>query len=795
MEIKLINVYYGQDFLPYKDVERSVHYPITGSAFLGASNTTKIRFYYDYIGDSATTWVSVAKLPNGKQGSQVLSKSSDDNGNYAELELSNWYTQAKGDVYIALQGYSGGVEYSYDDETGLYEINGTPTIQTTGSIKLAINYAPIGDSADYNDEFTTYQQILAGLGDKVDKTDSGNKIYATDPLGGQTTLTYGKDYYDNNAIVQRQSNGQISVPETPVDTYDATSKDYVDSQIATAISSVYKYKGSVATYDNLPTVGMEVGDVYNVEDTGDNYAWTGTTWDKLAGDIDLSDYYTKSDTDTLLSGKQNTLVSGVNIKTINNNSLLGTGNIDIQGGAGTWGTITGDIQDQTDLQAEFQNVREVAEGKANTFVLSYNDTLSSVKSDILINSAKVYDIDGNDITNAVLGGDYDTYFASGYTFANPLFDSQNDSIIVSTDGSGNTFIFRSENKTNRFNSGYIIYYTNGNVFNAFNIGDNFYIIETLDSDNETLPDRWLGSKAGEALFYKLETGKIDLSAYATKSDLTGVNNNIAPTYDSTLTYTKGEVVEYSGKIYRAKQDISTAETWDSTHWSQISVASGFVDLDKAQVITGNKTFDQGSALSFKAEGNYYRFVGDNTWTLGLKVNNNFICRFATSAFYPEENNSIDLGTPYYKWQNGYFGGQVYAQNTFNVINASDIVSDTLTQAQYDLIANGKPTLISGLLGNKENIFIPVFEIYNNIGRGIAIYTYLGSQTFTTIRVSSLQLSFNDTTNKILFNGSSDSIDIMSSIVNVKGKTIPAYPSSTGTFVLKCVDGTLTWVAE
>lgn len=40
-------------------------------------------------------------------------------------------------------------------------------------------------------------------------------------------------------------------------------------------------------------------------------------------------YYTKPQTDTLLSGKQNTLVSGTNIKTVNNNSLLGSGNITI----------------------------------------------------------------------------------------------------------------------------------------------------------------------------------------------------------------------------------------------------------------------------------------------------------------------------------------------------------------------------------------------------------------------------------------------------------------------------------
>lgn len=49
---------------------------------------------------------------------------------------------------------------------------------------------------------------------------------------------------------------------------------------------------------------------------------------------DLSNYYTKGETDTLLGGKQPTLVSGTNIKTINNESILGEGNIDIQGGGG-----------------------------------------------------------------------------------------------------------------------------------------------------------------------------------------------------------------------------------------------------------------------------------------------------------------------------------------------------------------------------------------------------------------------------------------------------------------------------
>lgn len=57
-------------------------------------------------------------------------------------------------------------------------------------------------------------------------------------------------------------------------------------------------------------------------------AWTtvnSATWGNITGT--LSD---QTDLNTALSGKQATLVSGTNIKTINNNSLLGSGNISVQ---------------------------------------------------------------------------------------------------------------------------------------------------------------------------------------------------------------------------------------------------------------------------------------------------------------------------------------------------------------------------------------------------------------------------------------------------------------------------------
>ena len=56
------------------------------------------------------------------------------------------------------------------------------------------------------------------------------------------------------------------------------------------------YKGTVATYAELPAEGQKVGDMYNVTaadpshalNAGENVAWNGTGWDNLGGVTDLS---------------------------------------------------------------------------------------------------------------------------------------------------------------------------------------------------------------------------------------------------------------------------------------------------------------------------------------------------------------------------------------------------------------------------------------------------------------------------------------------------------------------------
>ena len=83
----------------------------------------------------------------------------------------------------------------------------------------------------------------------------------------------------------------------------------------------------------------------------DEYIYVNNQWEKVGEvtpEVDLKDYYTKQETDTIVNVKQDKLVSSVNIKTINGNSLLGEGDIVIEGGEGGAANIIEITQDEYD---------------------------------------------------------------------------------------------------------------------------------------------------------------------------------------------------------------------------------------------------------------------------------------------------------------------------------------------------------------------------------------------------------------------------------------------------------------
>lgn len=83
----------------------------------------------------------------------------------------------------------------------------------------------------------------------------------------------------------------------------------------------------------LSKVGHEHGDLYYTE--GEVDAILQGYYTSTEVDTALQDYYTETEANALLADKQDTLVSGTNIKTINSVSILGSGNIEITGGGGS----------------------------------------------------------------------------------------------------------------------------------------------------------------------------------------------------------------------------------------------------------------------------------------------------------------------------------------------------------------------------------------------------------------------------------------------------------------------------
>lgn len=94
------------------------------------------------------------------------------------------------------------------------------------------------------------------------------------------------------------------------------------------LTTVYQYKGSVATYANLPTTGQKVGDVWNIETAdpdhgikaGDNVAWDGAQWDTLGGNHDLSGYAQLNSANTFTA--LNTFRANI---AVSNGSVAGSG--------------------------------------------------------------------------------------------------------------------------------------------------------------------------------------------------------------------------------------------------------------------------------------------------------------------------------------------------------------------------------------------------------------------------------------------------------------------------------------
>ena len=291
-------------------------------------------------------------------------------------DLTNYYTKTQVDNMIAE------IEVEIGDTYTKEEINQLLTQYPT---KTEIN-------TRFNNYYTK-QDTNSLLDNKQDELVSGQNIKT---INNQSLLGSG------NIVIEGTEQLQADWTQT-----DTSAKDYIKHKPtipAAQVNSDWNATSGVAKILNKPDLS-----IYATEQELDNYYDKGETDGLLNNKVDVStlnnDYYNKNTVDNLLDAKvdtsylapvatsgsyndlinkpdlsvyathtelntkQDTLVSGQNLKTINNQSLLGSGNVDIQSG-GFVPLVNGNKTGLVNSLSEFYNtdigIGAVIEGDGTT---------------------------------------------------------------------------------------------------------------------------------------------------------------------------------------------------------------------------------------------------------------------------------------------------------------------------------------------------------------------------------------------------------------------------------------------
>jgi hypothetical protein len=96
-------------------------------------------------------------------------------------------------------------------------------------------------------------------------------------------------------------------------------------------------------------------------------------------------------------GKQDTLVSGDNIKTINGASVLGSGNLSVSSAA-AWGGITGTLSSQTDLNTALNAKQDTLVSGTSIKTVNGNSLVGSGNLNVSANPRTLASINGSNLT-------------------------------------------------------------------------------------------------------------------------------------------------------------------------------------------------------------------------------------------------------------------------------------------------------------------------------------------------------------------------------------------------------------
>lgn len=241
---------------------------------------------------------------------------------------------------IETKGLDARLEFSFTKNTGsltLQMISNT-TSQVIATAVISLPTTDIPESASYDtsnnhlvftkvDGTTFYADLTALVNSKQDTLPSGqnNTFLHINALTGEIEwkdIEFSSDPYFEDI----QGN-----PRDNFNLLTEFNKYALDEDVQVISGDVTTLQGDLTTVEgNLTTLSNTVSSLSTTVAGKEDSSNKVTRWQATTDDTHYPSEKLVKDS---LDAKQNTLVSGATIKTINNESLLGSGNITIQGGA------------------------------------------------------------------------------------------------------------------------------------------------------------------------------------------------------------------------------------------------------------------------------------------------------------------------------------------------------------------------------------------------------------------------------------------------------------------------------
>ena len=410
------------------------------------------------------------------------------------------------------------------------------------------------------------------------------------------------------------------------------------------------------------------------------------------------------------------LLSGTNIKTINNESILGSGNIDIT--SAEWGNITGTLSSQTDLQnalddklesgdiTDFEttsqlNARDTANrdrtNHTGTQAISTVDGLQSAlndKQDELVSGTNIKTVNGNSLlgsgdvdlsTNLILVGNelrYTNIDGTLQTVDLSAYLDDTTNTIVSGTLNGNIITFTREDATT-FDVDVTALYDDTNLVTSVNGNTGAIVVqETLVSGTN------IKTVNGTSI---LGAGDVDLSLYTSSDFDTDFSSK------STSDLSEGTNLYYTDARVDAHLSGGTGVTYSS---GAISIGQDVGTSDDVQFDSlGVGTVASGTTGEIRATNDITAFFSDDRLKTRLGTIDSALNKVDTlTAFYYEPNETaLELG---YK-KNRYVGlsAQEVEQILPEVIKPAPIDEEYKT-IQYEKLV---PLLVAAIQELKQEI--------------------------------------------------------------------------------------------